>query len=202
MRRARLFLLTLCGVTIGASLYAVATIMSPTPPVASGGGAASRPAIGGPFQLVDTRGAPVTQADFAGKPSAIFFGFTHCPDVCPTTLMELAGLMRDLGADADRLNAIFVSVDPERDTPSDLQAYVEAFDPRIRALTGSPEQIRAMTDAFRVHVERVPLGDGYTIDHTASVYLMDGSNSFFGTISYEEDAQMALAKLRRLVSAG
>ena len=154
---------------------------------------------GGPFTLVDTTGATVTEQDFLGKPTAFFFGFTHCPDVCPTTLYEMTTWLGDLGADADRLNVVFVSVDPDRDTPDTLADYMSAFDERMVGLTGSQEQVDAIAKAFRVYVRKVDQDDGYTLDHTATVYLMDATGRFVGTIAYGESDEMALGKLKRLI---
>ncbi len=157
-------------------------------------------AIGGPFELVNGSGETVTDKTFAGKPLVIFFGFTFCPDVCPTTLSELQGWMETLGADADKLNYAFVTVDPERDTPEVMRDYVWAFDKRITPLTGSREQIDAMLKAYRVYSKKVPLDDGdYTMDHSAGIYLMDANNKFVGTISYNEAEETALKKLQRLI---
>lgn len=169
----------------------------------SGGAAqvASVASIGGPFTLVRADGTTVTDKDFAGKPLAIFFGFTFCPDVCPTTLSDLQGWIEQLGPDADKMNYAFVSVDPERDTPQVIGDYVAAFDPRITPLTGSREQIDAVIKAYRVYAKKVPLdGGGYTMDHSAMIYLMDGSNRFVGTIAYEEDPATALQKLKNLIA--
>ena len=157
-------------------------------------------AIGGPFTLVDVHGAAVTQRDFRGKPSAIFFGYTHCPDVCPTTLLDLTELMKALGADADKLHVAFVTVDPERDTPARLADYLSSFDPRIRGLTGTEAQIAAVAKAYHVYYARVPDGHGgYAMDHSASVFLMNADGGFAGAMSFEEDAKTSLAKLERLV---
>lgn len=164
-----------------------------------GGGIAS---VGGPFTLVDTRGATATEKDFLGKPTAYFFGFTHCPDVCPTTLYEMTTWLAELGADADRLNVVFVSVDPARDTPDALAEYMSAFDERMIGLTGSQEQIDAIAKAFRVYVRKVEQDGGYTLDHTATVYLMDATGRFVGTIAYGESDEMALGKLKRLIGDG
>ncbi|WP_434053189.1 MAG: SCO family protein [Roseibium sp.] len=158
-------------------------------------------AIGGPFELVDGNGETVTDATFAGKPLVLFFGFTYCPDVCPTTLSELQGWIEALGPDADRLNYAFVTVDPERDTPDVMRDYVWAFDKRIAPLTGSREQIDAVIKAYRVYAKKVPLDDGdYTMDHSAAVYLMNSDNKFVGTIAYAEAEETALQKLRRLIA--
>ncbi|MFN3497081.1 MULTISPECIES: SCO family protein [unclassified Pannonibacter] len=169
----------------------------------NGGGAqvASVASIGGPFTLVRGDGTTVTDKDFAGKPLAIFFGFTFCPDVCPTTLSDLQGWIEQLGPDADKMSYAFVSVDPERDTPQVIGDYVAAFDPRITPLTGSREQIDEVIKAYRVYAKKVPLdGGGYTMDHSAMIYLMDGSNRFVGTIAYEEDQATALQKLKNLIA--
>ncbi|WP_421981747.1 SCO family protein [Roseibium sp.] len=158
-------------------------------------------AIGGPFELVDGNGETVTDATFAGKPLVLFFGFTYCPDVCPTTLSELQGWIEALGPDADKLNYAFVTVDPERDTPDVMRDYVWAFDTRIAPLTGSREQIDAVIKAYRVYAKKVPLDDGdYTMDHSAAVYLMNSDNKFVGTIAYAEAEETALQKLRRLIA--
>jgi protein SCO1/2 len=157
-------------------------------------------AIGGPFELISGNGETVTDQTLAGKPTVMFFGFTYCPDVCPTTLSELQGWIEALGPDADKLNYAFVSVDPERDTPDVMRDYVGAFDDRIMALTGSRENIDSMLKAYRVYAKRVPLDDGdYTMDHSAAVYLMNADNKFVGTIAYGEVEETALAKLKRLI---
>ncbi len=158
-------------------------------------------AIGGPFELIDGRtGKTVTEADFTGKPTLIFFGFTFCPDVCPTTLSEMQGWIDDLGPEADQLNYAFVTVDPERDTPEKIANYVSAFDDKIAPLSGSREQVDEILKAYRVYAKKVPLeGDDYTMDHSASVYIMDADNKFFGTIAYGESHENAMAKLRRLI---
>jgi len=159
--------------------------------------------IGGPFTLVNTAGATVTDKDVTGKPHAFFFGFTHCPEVCPTTLWEASGWLEQLGADGDRFGVYFVSVDPERDTVQTLGEYMSAFDKRIVGLTGTPEQVEQMRQAYKVFARKVPLEDGdYTVDHTATVYLMHGDGSFAGTIAYQEDAATALEKIRRLIENG
>lgn len=158
-------------------------------------------AIGGPFELVSGSGETVSDKTLAGKPTVLFFGFTFCPDVCPTTLSELQGWMEALGPDADKLNYAFVTVDPERDTPDVMRDYVWAFDKRILPLTGSREQVDAMLKAYRVYAKKVPLDDGdYTMDHSAAVYLMNADNKFVGTIAYGEAEENAMKKLERLIA--
>lgn len=169
-----------------------------TQPVSTG--PASLP-IGGPFRLTDQQGRTVTEQDFRGKPMAVFFGFTFCPDICPTTLGDIMGLMDELGPDADRMAWVFISVDSERDTPQVLADYLSAFDPRIRALSGSEERIAEAARNFRVQYRRVPLAaGGYTMDHSASVFLLDAEGRFAGTLDYEERREIALQKLRLLLS--
>ncbi|QPC44120.1 SCO family protein [Kaustia mangrovi] len=188
---------------VAATVFAVTALMQ-APPAGDGNARGGFADIGGPFTLTDKTGRTVTEADFKGKPSAIFFGFTFCPDVCPTTLYELSGAMEELGADADRMNVVFVSVDWERDGPEELERYVSAFDDRIRGLSGTKDEIERITRAYRVYYKRVPTEDGedYTIDHSALVYLMDSDGRFFGTISYNESPEMMLGKLKRLIAEG
>jgi len=156
--------------------------------------------IGGPFTLTDQHGDTVTEAALKGHPSAMFFGYTFCPDVCPTTLFEMTGWLEKLGPDADKLGVYFVSVDPERDTQETLAEYLSAFDPRITGLTGTPEAVAEVVKGYRVYARKVPLdGGGYLMDHTATIYLIDSNAVFTGTIDYQEDPDTALKKLRRLV---
>lgn len=153
------------------------------------------------FNLIDQNGKPVDQTIFAGHPSALFFGFTHCPEVCPTTMAEMSAWFETLGAEGADLRAYFVSIDPERDTPEILGDYVSWVSDRITGLTGAPDQIAAIADAWGVYYQKVPLeGEDYTMDHTASVFLLDREGRFQGTIAYREDMQTALGKLRNLLA--
>jgi protein SCO1 len=159
-------------------------------------------AYGGPFTLVDAQGAEVTEAAFRGHPSAVFFGFTHCPDVCPTTLYEMDGWLKQLGPEGQSVRAYFVTVDPERDTPEIMGRYVSNVSDRIVPLTGTSEQVAAMLKSFHIYARKVPLEGGeYTMDHTASVLLLRPSGDLFGTIAYGENPDNALAKLKRLVAS-
>ena len=158
---------------------------------------------GAPFALVDQKGAPITEAAFRGQPSAIFFGFTHCPEVCPTTLFELDGWLKKLGDDGKNVRAYFVTVDPERDTAATMDTYVSNVSDRITGITGEPEKVLAMAKAFGIFSRKVDLeGGDYTMDHTASVILLDSDGAFAGTIAYEENPDAALAKLKRLAAEG
>jgi protein SCO1 len=157
--------------------------------------------LGGAFSLTDQRGEPVTEAIFREKPSVTLFGFTHCPDVCPTGLMQMARWADQLGGDADKLRFIFVTVDPERDTPAAMKDYVAAFSDRIIGVTGDPEAVHAMVKDYKIYSAKVPLeGADYTMDHTASMILQDADGNFVGTIAREEPTDTGLAKLRRLVA--
>lgn len=159
--------------------------------------------FGGLFALTNHKGEPFTHENLRGRPYAVFFGFTHCPDVCPTALWELSELMKKLGSDADTLAVIFVTVDPERDTPEALANYLTSFDPRIVGLTGTPQEIDAMTKLFRAYYKKVPTNDGsYTMDHTATVYLMDRQGRLSGALDRQEKNTIQLEKLRRLIARG
>ena len=156
-------------------------------------------AFGEPFTLVDMRGEEITEAAFRGNPSAVFFGFTYCPEVCPTTLFELGGWLDQLGDQARNVNAYFVTVDPERDTPEIVNAYVSTFSDRIVGISGEPDKVFAMARSFGIYSKKVELEDGdYTVDHTASIILLDRAGDFAGTIAYGENPDNALAKLKRL----
>jgi len=158
-------------------------------------------AFGDPFTLVDQDGNQVTEAAFRGQPSAVFFGFTHCPEVCPTTLFEMDGWLKTLGDEGKDIRAYFVTVDPERDTPEVMKTYISNVSDRITGLTGEPDKIAAMAKSFGIYSKKVPLeGNDYTMDHTASVLLLKPSGDFFGTIAYQENQQTAIAKLKRLVA--
>ena len=157
-------------------------------------------AIGGPFTLVDDAGATVSEKTLAGKPYAMYFGYTFCPDVCPTTLLDLSRWIQKLGPDADKLNEVFVTVDPERDTVQSMHTYLSSFDKHIRGYTGTPAEIAQIAEEYRVYYKKFPTGDGgYTIDHSAVIYLMGPDGKFVTVIPYKEDDASALAKLRNLV---
>ena len=155
-------------------------------------------AIGGPFQLIDQSGRTVTDANLRGHPFLVFFGFTHCPDVCPTTLFEVSEVLGKLGPDAERVRALFITVDPERDTPAQMKDYLSNFNPRLVGLTGDPAAIAAVSKAYRVYVKKVPLDHGdYTMDHTALVYLMDKEGRFVAPFNLKRTPEEAAADLRR-----
>ena len=162
---------------------------------------ASQVSFGGPFTLVDSQGRQFASSKLAGRPYAMFFGFTHCPDVCPTTLARLVTLRRQL-ADGDRaFQIVFVTVDPERDGPAEVGRYSETFGAPVIGLTGSSAQIGQVKKKYGIFSEKVGTGDSYSVDHTATVLLFDKNGQFQSTISPDEPDQPALAKLRRLTAA-
>lgn len=159
-------------------------------------------AFGEPFVLVDHHGDEITEAAFRGQPSAVFFGFTYCPDVCPTTLFEMDAWLNELGPEGENIRAYFVSVDPERDTPEVLARYIGNVTDKVTGITGEPEDVARMARSFGIYVRKVDLDGGdYTIDHTASILMIDSTGDFAGTIAYGENPDNAMAKLRRLAGS-
>ena len=155
-------------------------------------------AIGGPFHLTDQNGRPVSDEDFRGKPFLVFFGYTHCPDVCPTTLFDVSEVMRRLGPDADKTAALFITVDPERDTPASLKDYLGSFDPHLHGITGAPDAVAAVAKEYRVYYKKVPTENGdYSMDHTAIVYLMDKNGRFVAPFSLRRTPEASADDLRR-----
>lgn len=158
------------------------------------------PGIGGPFVLTDTNGKRFGSANLTGKPFAIFFGFTRCPDVCPTTLARMARLRKQLGDSGDRFNIVFVSVDPGHDKPADIGNYLSLFGTPVIGLTGSDAELAAVKKQYGVYSAKVPQpGGDYTIDHTAAIFLMDAKGKLSATIAYEEGDKTALEKLKQIV---
>src|SRR5438552_17771253 len=155
-------------------------------------------AIGGPFQLTDQSGQTISEKSLQGRPTLIFFGFTHCPDVCPTSLFEISEILRAMGNDADRVNAYFVSVDPDRDNGAAMKDYLSSFDPHLKGLTGDSEAVAKVLSADRVYARKVPLKDGdYTMDHTALTYLMDRDGKFVAPFNLNRKPEEAAADLER-----
>jgi protein SCO1/2 len=155
--------------------------------------------IGGPFALTDQNGKPITEADLKGKPFLVFFGYTHCPDVCPTTLFDISEVMRALGPDADRTSALFISVDPDRDTPAVLKDYLSSFDPHLRGATGSQANLDKVEKEYRVYSKKVPTGKNgdYSMDHSAVVYLMDKDGRFVAPFRLDRKPADSAAELRK-----
>ena len=160
--------------------------------------------LGGPFQLVDTQGRTVDQEMLRGKWSVVFFGFTHCPDICPTTLFELAQVEPMLGTDADKVQMVLISVDPERDTPQQMAAYVAnpAFPKRLVGLTGTPAQVAAAAKAYRVFYQKQVQGDDYTVNHAAYSYLMNPKGKFTCILPYELTPEQTAARIKSAMKQG
>jgi protein SCO1/2 len=195
LRTTRLVLVLSAFVAGLASILAVVLIVAGRGPAEV---ATQVAAIGGPFRLIDENGRTVTEQDLKGHPFLVFFGFTHCPDVCPTALSDISEVLGKLGPDADRVSALFITVDPERDTPDKLKDYLASFDPHLKGLTGDPAAIAAVAKSYRVYAKKVPLDSGdYTMDHTALVYLMDKQGRFVAPFNLKRRPEDAAADLRR-----
>lgn len=160
---------------------------------------------GVPFSLTRQDGAPITEQAFRGKPTALFFGFTNCPEICPTTVYELSGWMNKVDPGKDKLQAYFISIDPDRDTPDALKTYLTNVTDRIIGISGDPKKVEEMARGFKVYFKKVPTdpkqpNGEYTMDHTASVFLLDRQGRFSGTITYGENPEVAEKKLENLIA--
>lgn len=156
--------------------------------------------FGKTLELKDHNGQLRTLADFKGKVVTLFFGFTHCPDVCPTTLVEMANVMKELGSDAGRVQVLFVSVDPERDTADVLKRYVPAFHPSFLGLTGNAEDIARVAKEFKIYYQKQNLASGgYTMDHSAGTYIFDGEGRLRLFAQYGAGAPALLHDIRQLL---
>ena len=168
----------------------------------SGGGGTNALSIGGPFTLEDGNAKSVTDRDFRGRYMLVYFGYTFCPDVCPTTLNAIADAMDRLGPAADRIQPVFITVDPKRDTPAAMKAYAAAFGPRIEGLTGTPEQIAAVAKAYRVYYAEHRTGPGpgdYAMDHSSVLYLMGPDGTFVAPLRADATGQEMAASLKKLM---
>lgn len=183
--------LTGLGVFLGALWYVTGGLNPQAVSTAS--------AVGGPFKLVDQNNKPITDQDFKGRPWLVFFGYTHCPDVCPTTLFDVSEMLRAMGKDADRTGALFITVDPERDTPAVMKDYLSSFDPRMMAATGDRASIDAAEKAYRVYAKKIPTGKGddYSMDHTAMIYLMDKQGRFVAPFNLKRTPEEAAAEMKK-----
>src|SRR5712671_3514284 len=158
-------------------------------------------AIGGPFRLVDQNGKTVTDADLKGKWSLVYFGYTHCPDACPTALNDIAIALEDLGTKRDAVRPVFITVDPERDTPDALKAYVTSFDAPILALTGTPEQVAQAAKGYRVYYAKHPEAGGeYSMDHSSVIYVMDPQGRFTASFTHESTPEQIAERLKKLLT--
>jgi len=158
-------------------------------------------AIGGPFTMVDQDGQIITKQNLDQTAVALFAGFTHCPDVCPTTLLRLSSLMKQLGSDAPKIRIVLVTVDPERDTPEVLKSYLAAFEGDFTGMTGTPEQLKDFAKAYRLFYEKSGTGSEYTMNHTSGVFLFRKGGAFQGTLDQHESDEVAVKKLKLLTGA-
>lgn len=154
------------------------------------------------FSIPATDGRRIDPKALQGKPYLLFFGFTHCPEICPMALSEISLRLEELGPDGDRLTPIFVTVDPARDTPAHLRDYLGWFDPRLLGLSGSEAETETIARSFRATYRKVPTeGGDYTMDHSAAIYLIDSAGAFFGHIDYRDPPKVQLAALQALLAA-
>ena len=183
---------------VGAGAFLVLSLHE-TPRGAAGTLLAS--AIGGPFRLVDQNGKTVTDADLKGKWSLVYFGYTHCPDACPTALNDIATALDGLGPKRDAVRAVFITVDPERDTPDVLKSYVTAFDAPILALSGTPEEIAQAAKDYRVYYAKHPeAGGDYSMDHSSVIYVMDPQGRLTASFTQENSPEEIAERLKKLLS--
>ena len=184
-------------VIIGTGTFLVLALRD-TPRGATGTALAS--AIGGPFQLVDQNGKTVTDTDLKGKWSLIYFGYTHCPDACPTALNDISIALSELGPKRDAVRPVFITVDPERDTPETLKAYVTSFDAPILALTGTADQVATAAKGYRVYYAKHPeAGDDYSMDHSSVIYVMDPEGRFTASFTHESAPEQISERLKKLI---
>jgi len=184
---------------VAAALLSFRTISGNWPWAPAG---SAQPSLGGAFALVDSNGRQVTDQTFRGKWLMVFFGYTHCPDVCPTTLADIAQALDQLGPLASQIQPLFVTVDPERDDPATMRDYTQAFGTRILGLTGSPAQIAAIAKAYHVYYAKHPEGTGYSMDHSAIVYVMRPDGTPAGFLTPDIGASAIADKLKAIVAKG
>lgn len=160
------------------------------------------PVVGGPFALTNQNGEAVTEKTYAGKYMLVFFGFSNCPAICPTALSNITNVLKTLGADADKIAPLFITVDPARDTPETLKLYLQNFDARISALTGTQEQIDATSKAYKVFAKKVevPGMAGYMMDHSSFIYLMDKEGNYLAHLEHNEPVDAMIAKIRPFIA--
>ena len=203
-RKSILLFAAACLIAAAALAIATVVIVGGREPAAPTVTATGQPDIGGPFQLVDQSGETVDESILQGRWSAVFFGFTWCPDYCPTTLQMLAGAKARLGERADDLQIIFISVDPERDTPEALASYLssDAFPDGVIGLTGTPAQVAAAADAYRAFYEKVGEGDAYLMNHSLSIYLMNPQGEFVMPLAHDLGPERMAELIERAMARG
>ena len=157
--------------------------------------------FGAPFKLSSTKGGEVDSASLKGKPYGLFFGFTHCPEVCPTTLNDMSVAMKELGEPAKNFRLFFITVDPDRDTQEVMRDYISNFDPRIVGLIPTDNELQKVAHDFHIYYKKVATSDGsYTMDHTATLFLFDADGKLKSTVSFDEDKETRMAKLKKLLA--
>jgi len=197
--RFALLAIVLAGLLVVAAGVLLAVALRETPRGAAGTALAS--AIGGPFHLIDQNGKPISDADLKGKWQLVFFGYTHCPDTCPTALNEISLALDQLGAKRGDIEVVFITVDPERDTPDVLKSYVQSFDAPIIALTGPPDAVAQAARDYRVYYAKHPRPDGeYDMDHSAVIYVMNPEGRFTATFTPDSTADAIAQRLQKLIS--
>jgi protein SCO1/2 len=207
MPRRSILLFAGACVAIAAALAVVTFVVVSRNDAANGASSIAstgQPQLGGPFQLVNQDGQAVDQTMLDGKWSLVFFGFTYCPDYCPTTLTALEATKRQLGDKAENLQIVFISIDPERDTPQALKDYLstDGFPEGVVGLTGTPEQVKAAADAYRAYYQKVGEGEGYTMNHSLTVYLMGPDGKFRSPIAHDLGPERAAQIIERTMARG
>jgi len=183
-----LFLVGLIGLGVGFFVFKPAPVVQTTASL-----------VGGPFALTDEDGQPFTDRDLKGRPFLVFFGFTHCPDVCPTKLFEISQVLTIVEKEQPDIAALFISVDPERDTPEAMKRYLSSFNPRIKGLTGDQAAVDDAVKAYRAYAKKVPQETGYTMDHTSIVYLMNDNGEFVTSLNMDKrDTEVAADILKAI----
>jgi protein SCO1/2 len=199
LKRIRIVLWVACAIPLAA--LAAVGIYRITGSSDNGSRILQASGIGGPFRLASSAGGELSSDDLKGKPFIVFFGYTHCPDICPTTVSDVTTWLEALGPEGKEIKALFVSIDPERDSPASLKDYLSSFPDQVVGLTGTPEQIAEVAKEYRVYYAKHPLKDGdYSMDHSALIYLMGRDGKLAGTLTYDAKAEDAIAKLKRLLS--
>jgi protein SCO1/2 len=208
MPRRTVLLFAGACIAIAAALAVVTMVVvtgrEQSAPSLSASSETGQPMVGGPFQLVDQEGRTVDQTMLEGRWSLVFFGFTYCPDFCPTTLATLAATQAQLGADAEKMQIVFISIDPERDTPQALKDYLssDGFPRGVIGLTGTPDQVAAAAKVYRAYFQKVGEGDAYTMNHSLTVYLMGPDGQFRSAIAHDLGPDKSAELIRRAMARG
>jgi cytochrome oxidase Cu insertion factor (SCO1/SenC/PrrC family) len=205
MRQARI-IVALLVLIVGAGGFWVAVRDGYFGPMGGSKSTTNQVQIGGAFELTDHWGDRVTEATYQGTYMLVFFGYTFCPDVCPTTLSTISSALDELGSDADKISPLFVTVDPERDTPEYLREYIEHFHPAITGLSGNPNQIKKIAKGYGVYYAKAQEEgadpDDYLMDHTSITYLMDGSGAYVTHFSHDIEASAMANKIKSILAGG